>query len=213
MKNTITEYGTYTGKHPNLFLTKCIIKKIIKGILYPFIYLYYIYRFKNIWNLKKYIKDKNINKGLLLSFYKNIIYFAFPYLGIKSEFSDIPCLPHGIHGLFVSEHASIGKNCVIFQQVTIGSNMIKDSKTFGSPKIGNNVYIGAGAKIIGNITIGDNCRIGANTVVVKSMKPNTVAVASETRIIESKKELDNNYYLQGKNGLLIYEDGTFKKVK
>ena len=62
----------------------------------------------------------------------------------------------------------------------------------GSPHIGNNVYIGAGAKIIGGITVGDNCRIGANAVVYEDMPPNSVAVCAPTRILQ-KGQLDNTY--------------------
>ena len=68
-------------------------------------------------------------------------------------------MPHGLYGVFISKDAEIGENCTIFHQVTIGSNRIEGSKHYGAPKIGNNVYIGAGAKIIGGITIGDNVNI------------------------------------------------------
>ena len=52
------------------------------------------------------------------------------------------CFPHGIYGIFISQGASIGENVVIFHQVTIGSNTLNDSKGFGAPTIGNDVYIG-----------------------------------------------------------------------
>ena len=213
MKTEITEYGTYVGKHPNIFLMKCLFKRFIKIIFYPFIYMHYIFHYKNIWNLKKHLKDKKINKGLMLSFYLDYQNKHDAYLGINSEFADIPCLPHGIHGLFVSENAKVGKNCVIFHQVTIGSNMIEGSKTFGYPTIGDNVYIGAGAKIIGNVTIGNNCRIGANAVVTEDMKENTVAVAEKTRYITKKKKLDNRYIIKSKSGYFYYENGSYKKME
>ena len=78
-------------------------------------------------------------------------------------------MPHGMSGIFVSKGAVIGKNCTVFQQVTIGSNTIEGSKSYGAPVIGDNVYIGAGAKIIGGITVGDNVRIGANCVVTENI--------------------------------------------
>lgn len=80
-------------------------------------------------------------------------------------------LPHGVTGIFITQSANIGKNVVVFQQVTIGANTIKSSKSYGAPTIEDNVYIGAGAKIIGNAYIGHNSRIGANAVVVKTIKP------------------------------------------
>lgn len=89
--------------------------------------------------------------------------------------------------------SKIGKNVVILQQVTIGSNTMKGHHRSGAPVIGDNVYIGAGAKIIGNVSIGDNCRIGANCVVVKDMAPNTTAVSAPTRFIESDQIPDNTF--------------------
>lgn len=80
-------------------------------------------------------------------------------------------LPHGVTGIFITQSANIGKNVVVFQQVTIGANTIKSSKSYGAPTIEDNVYIGAGAKIIGNAYIGHNSRIGANAVVVKQSNP------------------------------------------
>jgi serine O-acetyltransferase len=91
---------------------------------------------------------------------------------------DIPEFPHGPDGVFISQGAKIGKNCVIFQQVTIGSNTLKYSKGFG-----DNIYIGVGAKIIGNIKIGSNVRIGANAVVVTAIDDNCTVVVNLPRII------------------------------
>lgn len=102
--------------------------------------------------------------------------------------------PHGLNGIFISVGAKIGNNCVIFQQVTIGSNTLKNSKRLGSPIIGNNVYIGAGAKIIGNITIGNNVRIGANCVVVNDIPDNATVVLEKPRIILKNEENDNHFY-------------------
>ena len=89
--------------------------------------------------------------------------------------------PHSFYGIFISQNASIGKGCTIFQQVTIGSNTL--SKTIGGPTIGNNVYIGAGAKIIGNIKVGNNVRIGTNAVVVKDIPDNATVVLQQPRVI------------------------------
>jgi serine O-acetyltransferase len=73
-----------------------------------------------------------------------------------------------------------------------------DSKGKGAPTIGNNCYIGAGAKIIGSVKIGNNCRIGANCVVYRDALDNLVAVLQSTRIIQ-KKELDNTTQLSIRN--------------
>ena len=102
--------------------------------------------------------------------------------------------PHGLFGIFISDRVKLGKNCVIFPNVVLGSNTIRDSKNAGFPTIGDNVYIGAGAAIIGNVTVGDNCRIGANACVVKDVPPNSVVVGNPMRIIERSETMDNRYY-------------------
>lgn len=117
---------------------------------------------------------------------------------------------HGTYGIFISGEAVIGKNCTIYHQVTIGSNMLIDSKGLGSPKIGDNCLIGAGAKIIGNITIGNNCRIGANTVVTKDLPDNSVIVLSTPQIFQ-KENLTNRIYQKAINEWGYREDGVFVK--
>jgi serine O-acetyltransferase len=74
---------------------------------------------------------------------------------------------------------SIGKDCTIFQQVTIGKG--KDDKV---PTIGNNVVIFAGAIIIGGISIGDNVKIGAGAVVTKNIPENCTVVGCSAYIVK-----------------------------
>lgn len=71
------------------------------------------------------------------------------------------------HGIVIHGNAVIGDHCVIRQGVTIGNRT--NSAPYDAPVIGNNVSIGAGAKILGKITIGDNAIIGANAVVIKDV--------------------------------------------
>ncbi len=115
---------------------------------------------------------------------------------------------HGTYGIFISGGAIIGKNCTIYQQVTIGSNMLVDSKGLGSPVIGDNCLIGAGAKLVGNIVIGNNVRIGANAVVSFNVPDNCVVVAQRATIIQ-KEDLNNKIYQLGKTGWGYYQDGQF----
>lgn len=100
---------------------------------------------------------------------------------------------HGLTGIHISAYAKIGTGCTIMQGVTIGSNTFADSKKSGFPVIGNNVFIGAGAKIIGGIMVGDNVRIGANCIVVEDVPSNSVVVMAKPRIIP--KEKINNKFL------------------
>lgn len=94
------------------------------------------------------------------------------------------CVPH-ISGIVISYFAEIGEGCTIYQQVTIGQESIGHKGQ--APRIGNNVYIGAGAKIIGPIRIGNNVKIGANTVVTRDIPDNSTVVGAN-RIIYSKEE-------------------------
>ena len=82
----------------------------------------------------------------------------------------------------VHSKVTIGSNCKIFQNVTIGAKWPEGSKIAGVPQIGNNVQIGCGAVIIGNITIGDNVYIGANAVVLKDVPDNSIAIGVPAEI-------------------------------
>lgn len=132
-------------------------------------------------------------------FLKSVMFFVYylylekklSFIGINATFKSTPQFPHGIKCIMISNSAVIGKNCIIFHQVTIGSNTIKSSKKYGAPIIGDNVLIGAGATIIGGIKIGNNVRIGANCCVVDDIPDNSVVVSEKPRILH-KNKLDNS---------------------
>ena len=88
-------------------------------------------------------------------------------------------------GIVISGYAEFGDNCVVRNGVTVG---LKNVETPKAPRIGNNVDIGAGAKILGDITIGDNVRIGANAVVLADVPPDSLAVGIPARIISRNKD-------------------------
>jgi len=188
--------------------------RYIKNMIRPICSFFVFLRFKNIWNLKKYLKDHNKQSGMCASVYNDYFYKRGSYVGIDATFGNDPYLPHGPLGIFISDLSVIGKNAVIFQQVTIGADRLIDSADAGNPTIGDNVYIGAGAKIIGNVKIGNNCRIGANTVVYQDMPDNSVAVCSKTRIIQKDHTLDNRFVIMRENGTKeYYQDGSFHKLE
>lgn len=154
----------------------------------------YLYESKKIWDYrKKILKSKNyiINKLRYLKVFK-IMKKTHCLIPINDNINEF-VTPHGLFGIYISFGAKIGKNCVIFNNVTIGSNTLEDSKGYGAPTIGNNVYIGAGAKIIGNVKIGNNVRIGANCVVALDIEDNTTVVMQQPRIIKKKKNRNNKY--------------------
>ncbi|MFN3699387.1 MAG: serine O-acetyltransferase [Dictyoglomus sp.] len=95
-------------------------------------------------------------------------------------------IDHGM-GVVIGETTEIGDNVLIYQGVTLGGTGKEKGKRH--PTIGNNVVIGAGAKVLGPITIGDNTRIGSGSVVLKSVPPNCTVVGVPGRIVsqEGKK--------------------------
>ena len=167
------------------------------------------------WKFRE--RMKAAPKGSIYMKILRSIYFSYldrygAFIGQTTRFSSEACFPHNLHGIFIAGNAVIGRNCVIFHQVTIGANAIPDSKGVGCPTIGDNVYIGAGAKIIGGITIGDNCRIGANCVITKSIPPNSIAVLEAPRVIERPATPDNKYYRWSPQGPQYFDEGEWTPV-
>lgn len=98
-------------------------------------------------------------------------------------------------GIIISGFARFGDDCVIRDGVTVGLRRVDDPV---APIVGNNVDIGTGAKLLGNISIGDNVQIGANAVVLDHVPSNCIAVGVPARIIEKKK----NHVHQSDPGLI-----------
>lgn len=152
--------------------------------------------FGSIWNLKMLCLETRWPplKRILISIYRLYQYENGSSIAWNSTFIGIPCFPHGMKSIFISGAATIGRNCVIFQQVTIGSNMLADSKGAGAPLIGENCYIGAGAKIIGNVRVGKNVRIGANAVVYRDVPDNCIVLSGEQKNVIREFSMDNSFY-------------------
>ncbi len=88
-------------------------------------------------------------------------------------------IDHGM-GVVIGETTIIGDNVTLYQGVTLGGTGKEKGKRH--PNIGNNVVIGAGAKVLGNIDIGDNSYVGANAVVLKDVASNSTVVGVPGRI-------------------------------
>ena len=135
-----------------------------------------IWRFEIL--LRKYEYYSNVStfiNRIILPFYK----FRYHKLAIKLGFS----IPINVFGkglsiahygaIVVNSNCKIGDYCRIQENVTIGSTNGENS----APQIGNNVFIGSGARIIGNIKIGDDISIGANAVVVNNFEEASITIA------------------------------------
>lgn len=151
------------------------------------------YDAKKYWKRREYVVKPGGNK-LLKLFY--LLYVkecdAFNKASMGTDwnhgavFETPPRLPHGLNGIIVSPDAHIGKDCIIFHQVTIGNDYRKLENV---PTVGNNVIIYPGAKIVGRVHIGNNCEIGANAVITQDIPDNAVVVCEEVRTIRIKENI------------------------
>ncbi len=89
-------------------------------------------------------------------------------------------IDHGM-GVVVGATAIVGDDVTLYQGVTLGGTSLEHGKRH--PTIGNNVVVGAGAKILGNITVGANCRIGAGSVVLRDVPENSTVVGVPGHVI------------------------------
>lgn len=97
-------------------------------------------------------------------------------------------IDHG-SSVIIGETSVIGNNVIIYQDVTLGTTGKEIGKRH--PTIGNNVLIGAGAKVLGSINIGDNSKIGAGAIVLKDVKKNSTVVGVPAKEVKLKKFKNN----------------------
>lgn len=90
-------------------------------------------------------------------------------------------IDHGM-GVVIGETAIVGDDCTIYHQVTLGGTGKERKKRH--PTIGNNVIVGSGSKVLGNITIGDNVKIGANSVLLSDTPSNVTVVGVPAKIVK-----------------------------
>jgi len=121
-------------------------------------------------------------------FLKLIYFFLFKIVEITTgiSISSNAQIGQGLYighfgGIFINEGAKIGENCTIAQGVTIGTLGLGK---MGAPIIGDCVFIGSGAKVLGNIIIGNNVKIGANAVVIRNVPDNATAVGVPAKIVK-----------------------------
>lgn len=129
--------------------------------------------------------------GIVFLIHKHNQYLTGIQLPLETVVGKGLCFSH-FSCIVINSSAIIGDNCTIFQGVTVGS---KRGPKGGVPRIGNNVVLASGAKLIGRISIGDNVMVGANATVVTDIPNNAVAVGCPAKVISFHgKENTQLYY-------------------
>jgi serine O-acetyltransferase len=125
------------------------------------------------WSLNKRIPVIPTLIKFLSFFLFNSVVPASAKIGLKTRFM------YGGIGCVIHQHAVIGDRVCLGQGITIGRKL-KES----CPVIGNDVYIGAGARILGNIKVGSNVIIGANAVVINDVPDNSIVAGAPAKVVK-----------------------------
>ncbi len=142
------------------------IKKDIEAILYPSFWAIYNYRKAHrLYKKGKVFRARRISQRTARK--TGIEIHPAATIG-KGLFID-----HG-HGVVIGETAILGDNVTLYQGVTLGGTGKEQGKRH--PTLGDNVMVGAGAKVLGSFTIGDNSKIAAGSVVLDEVPPNSTVV-------------------------------------
>ena len=132
-----------------------------------------------IFELRGEIKRLNYLRRYVTRYY-GLLEMRGSWIGIRSDIKGRPRFPHGLINIFISDGATIGEGCTIYQNVTIGSNRMPGHERNGAPTIGKGVFVGAGANIIGAVKVGDRAVVAAGANVAKDVPPGaTVVTRSE----------------------------------
>jgi serine O-acetyltransferase len=164
-------------------------RNILEIVLcYPGFHAILFYRISNwLWVHKLYLPGRLVSHlGRLLTGIE-----IHPGAKIGRKFF----IDHGM-GVVIGETSEIGDNVTLYHGVTLGGTTWKKIKRH--PTIGNNVVIGAGAKVLGPIKIGDNSKIGANSVVVNEIPPNSIVVGIPGKVVfrvegERRIQMDSSF--------------------
>lgn len=105
------------------------------------------------------------------------------FISPKACFDTTLSLRHPV-GIVIGEGVKLGKNVVIYQNVTLGGARLGDAKANNYPEIGDNTVIFAGAVVVGQVVVGNNCTIGANSVVISNIPDGCIAVGAPARVIK-----------------------------
>lgn len=166
------------------------------------------YKHDIIWTFERLLRKceyyENCRHDFIGRLYAKVLKFRYVTLSHKLGFSigfntcgPGLCLEH-YGNIVINQHAKVGANCHIIGSVVIGATL--DNRV---PTIGNNVFIGFGAAIVGSVTIADGVAIGANAVVTKSVLIPNVSIAGVPAKIVSQKGSDD--YLIKATNIVLYD--------
>lgn len=174
-----------------IYLDSKNFERLQKGFFWRFIYKNFSNPISDQYEIWRYIKTLRYleyhtnNNGLFHKLLMLRYYFRLHKLSHKTGFQ----IPANVLGpgvtiyhwgpIIINSKSKVGRNCTLYPGVLIGWKTING----GCPIIGDNVFIGAGTKIIGKINIGDNVIIGQNCVITKDISNNSIIVAPPTRSI------------------------------
>ena len=135
---------------------------------------------KHFWKLynRSYTAKNKLSRDIWTFFMSRSAHRHGGYIGPGALIKGIPSLPHGLHGIFISRYAVIGRNCRIYQNVTIGE------VNGHAPTVGDNCLIGAGAVLVGGIHIGKNVKIGEGAVISSDVPDGCTVVSQAPRILK-----------------------------
>lgn len=133
-----------------------------------------------LYRIGKYMSKIPVVGGVLRVFFESIIRIVYSSdISLKSKIGPGLVIIHG-HDIVIGGSVCIGCNCKILNGVTLG-NKDTESPINQQPTLGDNVVVGSGAKILGQIKIGDNVVVGANSVVINNVPDNNTAVGVPSR--------------------------------
>lgn len=192
-----------TSKEEYMYYLECDRIALGKEYKYPKVVGDEIWQFQRLMRKAEYYK--NCKYSLAGKVFGLWLQYRYYRMRLKLGFS----IPLNVFGpglsiahygtIVVNGNAKVGKNCRIQESVTIGAT----NGSLEAPILGDNIFVGSGARIIGSVTIANDVAIGANAVVVKSIEENGVTVAGvPAKIINKHNSHTNLMPMLEESGLL-----------
>lgn len=158
------------------------MKNIIK-LMYRYMVLGAGYRVSLGIRAISFFRERNPYFARFIAIRMQIKYGVF--ISPKAVFDASLSLRHPV-AIIIGDGVKLGKNVVLYQNVTLGGSRLGDGAAGNYPEVGDNTVIFSGAAVIGSVKIGNNCVIGANSVVLKDIPDNCTAAGVPAKIIKRR---------------------------